>query len=95
VHVLGRRRLRIVLLVAGLFLAAQAAVMTFGPMTVNEEIECGSMSRPDRSLAGTDHELCRKALAEQRVWAAGSATLSALALIGVFLVPGRSPSTRS
>ena len=52
--------------------------MTFGPMTVNDEIECGSLSRPDRSLAGTDHELCRGALAEQRAWAAGSATLSAL-----------------
>jgi hypothetical protein len=85
----GRRRLKVALFVAGLFLAAQAAVMTFGPMTVNEEIECGSLYRPDRSLDGTDRDLCRSALAEQRVRAAGSGTLSALALIGVFLVPRR------
>ncbi|MFZ0139722.1 MAG: hypothetical protein WAL70_01445 [Aeromicrobium sp.] len=86
----GRRRLRVVLLVAGLFLAAQVAVMIFGPMTVNDEIECGSMPRPDTSLNGMDRELCRKALAEQRVWAAGTGALSGLALIGVFLVPRRS-----
>jgi len=86
----GRRRPRVVLLVAGLFLAVQAALMVFGPMTVNDEIECGNLTRPDRSLAGTDRELCHKALAEQRVWAAGSGALSAMALIGVFLVPRRS-----
>lgn len=86
----GRRRPRVVLLVAGLFLAAQAALMTFGPMTVNEEIECGSLSRPDRSLDGTDRDLCQRALAEQRAWAAGSGALSAMALIGIFLVPRRS-----
>ena len=86
----GRRRLRVVLLVAGPFLAAQAALMTFGPMTVNEEIECGSLYKPDGSLDGTDRELCRKALAEQRAWVAGSGALSAMALIGVFLVPRRS-----
>ena len=89
-NVPGRGRLRVVLLVAGLFLAAQAAVMVFGPMTVNDEIECGSLSRPDRSLAGTDRDLCRSALAEQRVWAVGSGALSAMALVGVFLVPRRS-----
>jgi hypothetical protein len=86
----GRGRLRVVLLVAGLFLVAQAALMIFGPMTVNDEIECGSLYRPDRSLDGTDRDLCRKALADQRVWAAGSGALSGLALIGVFLVPRRS-----
>ena len=86
----GRRRLRVILLVAGLFLAAQAAVMILGPMTVNDEIECGSLSSPVRSLDGTDRDLCRRALADQRVWAAGSCSLSALALIGVFLVPRRS-----
>ena len=86
----GRRRLRVVLLVAGLFLAAQAAVMTFGPMTVNDEIECGSLYRPDLSLDGTDRDLCRRALAEQRVWAAGSGALSVLALVAAFLVPRRS-----
>ena len=86
----GRRRLRVVLLVAGMFLPAQAAVMIFGPMTVNDEIECGSLYRPDTSLDGTDRDLCRSALAEQRVWAAGSGALSAMALIGVFLVPRRS-----
>ena len=64
--------------------------MIFGPMTVNDEIECGSLSRPDRSMEGTDRDLCRRALAEQRVWAAGSGSLSALALIGVFLAPRRS-----
>ena len=86
----GRGRLRVVLLVAGMFLAAQAAVMIFGPMTVNDEIECGSMYRPDTSLDGTDRDLCRSALAEQRAWAAGSGALSAMAMLGVFLVPRRS-----
>jgi hypothetical protein len=90
VNLRRRRRLRVILLLAGLFLAAQVAVITFGPMTVNEEIECGSLSRPDRSLDGTDRDLCRRALAEQRVRAAGSGALSAMALIGVFLVPRRS-----
>jgi hypothetical protein len=85
----GRRRLRVVLLVAGLFLAAQAALMVFGPMTVNDEIECGSLYRPDTSLDGTDRDLCSRALAEQPAWAAGSGALSAMALIGVFLVPRR------
>ena len=65
----GRRRLRVILLVAGLFLASQAALMAFGPMTVNDEIECGSLYRPDSALDGTDRDLCRKALADQRVWA--------------------------
>ena len=85
----GRGRLRVVLVVAGMLLAAQAAGMIFGPMTVNDEIECGSMLRPDLSLDGTDRDLCRRALADQRVWAAGSGALSALALLGVFLVPRR------
>ena len=87
---LGRWRLRVILLVAGLFLAVQAALTIFGPMTVNDEIECGSMYRPDRSLVGTDRDLCRSALAEQPAWAAGTGALSAMALIGVFLVPRRS-----
>jgi hypothetical protein len=90
VNLLGRGRLRVILLVAGLYLAAQAAIMIFGPMTVNEEIECGSLSRPDRSLSGMDRDVCRRALAEQRAWAAGSGALSAMSLIGVFLVPRRS-----
>jgi hypothetical protein len=65
-------------------------VTTFGPKTLNDEIECGSLYGPDRSLDGTDRDLCGLALAEQRVWAAGSSALSAMALIGVFLVPRRS-----
>jgi hypothetical protein len=90
VNLRGGRRLRVVLFVAGLFLAVQAAVMIFGPMTVNEEIECGSLSKPDRTLNGMDRDLCRRALAEQRARAAGSGALSAMALIGAFLVPRRS-----
>jgi len=84
-----RRTARVVLAVATLFLAAQTYLVMFGPMTVNDEIECGSLHRPDVSLSGTDASLCRKALAEQRVWAVGAPTLGALALVGFFLVPRR------
>ena len=83
--------IRPALAIAGLFLAVQAAVMVFGPMTVNDEIECGSLYKPETSVVLTDEEeaLCRSAIAEQRVWAAGCTALAALSLIGFFLVPRR------
>lgn len=84
-----RRAARVVLVIVALFLAAQTYTVIFGPMTVNEEVECGSVYRPERSLADTDARLCRKALAEQRVWAAGGSAVGALALVGFFLVPKR------
>jgi hypothetical protein len=83
------RSARVVLAVVTLFLAAQTYLVIFGPMTVNDEIECGSLHRPEKSLTGTDASLCRKALAEQRVWAAGASAVGALALVGFFLVPRR------
>jgi hypothetical protein len=82
---------RRVLVVAGLYLAAQAGLVVFGPMTVNEEIECGSLFRPERSatLTGQDEALCRSALADQRVWAVSYTALAALSLVGFCLVPRR------
>ena len=79
------------LLVASLFLALQAALAVFGPMTVNDELECGSLYRPATSTVVTvqDEALCRSALAEQRVWAAGFTALAALSLVGIFLLPRR------
>jgi hypothetical protein len=71
------------LAIVGIFLAVQTAIVVFGPLTVNEEIQCGSLYRPDRSLIGTDANLCRRAIAQQRVWSAGYATASSLALVGL------------
>ena len=86
---LPNKAFRMALGVVGLFLASQTCIVIFGPMTVNEEVECGSVYRPDKSLWGMDERLCRQALAEQRVWAAGSSAIGALALLGFFLVPKR------
>jgi hypothetical protein len=80
---------RPVLAIAGLFLVVQAVLVVFGPLTVNDEIECGSLYERATTVTGRDEALCRTALAEQRVWAAGCTALAALSLIGVFLVPRR------
>jgi hypothetical protein len=78
--------------VAGLLLAIYAVITGVGPLTVNDELECGSVVRPAHAAAMSDRDaaLCRTGIAELRVQAVTCAALAGLALLGIFLVPRRS-----
>ena len=81
-----------VLLVVALLFALNSAVLAFGNVTVNDELDCGSWMRPhaptsfDGVIDGgpdglRDAALCRRAIAEQRPRTATALTLSALAVL--------------
>lgn len=86
-----------VLLVVALLFALNAAVLAFGNVTVNDELDCGSWMRPhaptsfDGVIDGgpdglRDAALCRRAIAEQRPRTATAISLSALALVAAMIV---------
>ena len=78
------------MLAVGLLLAAYAVITGIGPLTVNDELECGSVPRPDSTMVGLDAAQCRRTLAELRVHTVTSSALAGLSLLASFLLPRRS-----